>query len=208
MSRTGGPAALRTHHPVASRHPSSTRRGVCCVDLALLVEEGRTRQCRGQVVLRRLEPTTPSLRATPPRRGGECVALTLPSSRRRAGRDNVADRWSCGASNPTTPSLRATPPRRGGECVRLCPPRRGGQDVTVSRTGGPAASNPHTTPSLRATPPRGGGECVRLCPPRGGGQDATMSRTGGLAAPRPHPLQGGYRAPGPSSSYTSHSSCS
>src|SRR5690606_1547533 len=99
MSRTGGPAALRTHHPVASRHPSSTRRGVCCVDLALLVEEGRTRQCRGQVVLRRLEPTTPS--------------------------------------------LRATPPRGGGECVRLCPPRGGGQDATMSRTGGPAASNPH-----------------------------------------------------------------
>src|SRR5690606_19479240 len=42
-----------------------------------------------------------------------------------------------------------------------CPPRRGGQDATVSRTGGPAASKP-TTPSLRATPPRRGGERVVL----------------------------------------------
>src|SRR5690606_4197859 len=112
MSRTGGHAAPQPHHPGASRHPSSTRRGrrqtlpsssrragrdnvadgwSCgaktlpprrCApplldeegkasNLALLVEEGGTRQCRGRVVLRRANPTTPALRATPPRRRGE-----------------------------------------------------------------------------------------------------------------------------------------
>src|SRR5690606_27370606 len=48
-------------------------------EFALLVEEGGTRQLSRRVVARRVElhqplknPTTPSLRATPPRRGGEC----------------------------------------------------------------------------------------------------------------------------------------
>src|SRR5690606_14773634 len=50
VSRTGGLAAPEPHHPVASRHPSSTRRG---------------------------------------------KSHCLPSSSRRAGRDSVADGWSC-----------------------------------------------------------------------------------------------------------------
>src|SRR5690606_8543270 len=69
-------------------------------------------------------PTTPSLRATPPRRGGECVELCPPvkEGTTRQCRRGVVSR----ASNPTTPSLRATPPRRGGECVELCPPAKEG----------------------------------------------------------------------------------
>src|SRR5690606_12350957 len=41
---------------------------------ALLVEEGRTRQCRGRVVLRRVNPTTPAL----PFPEGKHVVLPLP----------------------------------------------------------------------------------------------------------------------------------
>src|SRR5690606_26470503 len=112
---------------------------------ALLVEEGRTRRCRGQVVLRRSKPHHPRASRHPSstRRGMRSI---LPSSLRRAGRDGVADRWSCGGRTP--PPRRCAPPLlvRGGECFGRCPPRRGGRDATVSRTGGPAA--------LRTPPPR------------------------------------------------------
>src|SRR5690606_22807051 len=101
--------------------------------------------------------------------------LTMPSSSRRAGRDKVADGWSCGASNPTTPSLRTPPPRH------FVPPllaeegtasdyallveegrtRQGRGRVVMRRfkPHHPVASNP-TTPALRATPPRRGGESI------------------------------------------------
>src|SRR5690606_36354761 len=75
MSRTGGlaasklhhPGASNSHHPIASRHPSSTRRG---------------------------------------------MRLTLPSSLRRAGRVNVAARWSRGAQTTPPRRFEFTPPRR------------------------------------------------------------------------------------------------
>src|SRR5690606_23935812 len=93
------------------------------LELALLVEEGRTRQCRGRVVPWPQIPTTPSLRATPPRRGGEWV-LTLPSCEgghdatmaRRGGlrrsKPHHPDAWqlyACSlrrrdAAHPTSPS--------------------------------------------------------------------------------------------------------
>src|SRR5690606_25587141 len=87
--------------------------------------------------------------------GGECFTDFLPSSWRRAGRDSVADRWSCGACNLPTPALRATPPRaRRGVLHGFCPPRLGGQAATVSRPGGPCLASTLATPVLRATPAR------------------------------------------------------
>src|SRR5690606_10651704 len=112
--RGGWSCGVEPHHPVATRHPSSTRRGMFCalpsswrragrdsvaeggltanpkptpprrfapplldeegnvLHFALLVEEGRTRQCRGGWSYGKPKThTTPTLRATPPRRGGE-----------------------------------------------------------------------------------------------------------------------------------------
>src|SRR5690606_8550726 len=51
MSRTGGKAVIQNHHPVASRHPSSTRRGMVS-KTGPPGKGGRARRCRGQVVRR------------------------------------------------------------------------------------------------------------------------------------------------------------
>src|SRR5690606_37625779 len=97
-------------HTTPSLRATPPRRGGECVafDLALLAEEGRTRQCRGGWSWGVSNPTTPSLRATPPRRGGERVALTLPFSRRRAGRDSVAEGGPAAIQTP--PPRRFAPP--------------------------------------------------------------------------------------------------
>src|SRR5690606_27454839 len=127
---------FKPDHPVASRHPSSSRRGACCVHLPSSLRRAGRDSVADRWSCGASNPTTPSLRATPSRRGGERVVFTLPSSLRRAGRDSVADRWSCGASNPTTPSLRATPSRRGGERVVFTLPsslRRAGRDSVADR---------------------------------------------------------------------------
>src|SRR5690606_15517738 len=94
-------------------------------------------------------PTTPPLRATPPRRGGECVCFAL--LRRRARRDNVAEGWSCGASNPPHPAASRHPSStRRGKRMTL-PSCEGGHDATTSRRGDRAAFR--TPPPRRFAPP-------------------------------------------------------
>src|SRR5690606_7921763 len=97
-------------------------------DFALLVEEGRTRLRRGQVVLRRFELHHP-VAARHPSSTGRGMRLNLPSSWRRAGRDCVADRWSYGASNP--PPRRCAPPLldEEGNVLRHCPPVKEGRTL-------------------------------------------------------------------------------
>src|SRR5690606_36354758 len=102
------------------------------------------------------------------------MRLTLPSSLRRAGRDNVADRWSCGVKTTPPRRFEFTPPHRfappllheEGNAVdfallveegrtRQCR----GQVVSRRPNDTTPALRIHTTPSLRATPPPRGGEC-------------------------------------------------
>src|SRR5690606_2120860 len=139
----------------------------------------RTRQCRGRVVLRCLEPTTPSLRATPPRRGGE--KKEFPSCKGGAEATRPRRRGVVAGLKPHHPGTPRHPSStRRGKCKN--PPllrRRGRVDAPAAPWGGCGPQNP-TTPSLRATPPRRGGEKERspLLRRRGRG-DAAAAPWGG-----------------------------
>src|SRR5690606_23345431 len=82
-------------------------------DFALLAEEGRTRQCRGRVVLRRQTP--PPRRFAPPLLDEEGNAFDFALLTRRAGRDRVADGWSAANLKPPHPvaSRHPSSTRRG-----------------------------------------------------------------------------------------------
>src|SRR5690606_4291785 len=76
-----------------------------------------------RTMVREFPASPPSLRATPPPRGGERV--TLPSPSRRAGRDKVADGWSAALQTPPPrPHSRAPLLDEEGSGLKLCPPRR------------------------------------------------------------------------------------
>src|SRR5690606_22875098 len=133
---------------------------------ALLVEEGRTRQCRGQVVLAALR-TSPPRRCAPPLlvRGGECFtvfALLVEEGRTRQCRGQVVLR----RLKPHHPGAARHPSscEEGNASLIFCPPRGGGQDATMSRTGGPAALE--TSPPRRCAPPLldEEGSASRFCP--------------------------------------------
>ena len=133
----GGPAASKPHHlgassphhPVATRHPSSTRRGMFWTLPSC--EGGQDATVSRRVVLRQTQnPHHPvaSRHPSSTRRGMFC---TLPSSWRRAGRDSVAEGGPTANPKPTPPR-RFAPPLLDEEGSVL--------DATVSRTDGlPAA---------------------------------------------------------------------
>src|SRR5690606_1302576 len=77
VSRTGGLVASESTPPRPHSRAPLLDEERNALDFALLVEEGRTRQCRGRVVLWRLNPHhhPPACAGTPPPRGGECVGF-------------------------------------------------------------------------------------------------------------------------------------
>src|SRR5690606_4503013 len=146
--------ALPTPPPRRFAPPRLDEEGRESGNVALLVEEGGTRQCRGRVVETDPKPHHPGAARHPSStRRGACF-LCLPSSWRRAGRDGVADGWSRPVQNHTTPALRATPPRERRGVALILPSswRRAGRDNVADGWSRPIQN--HTTPALRATPPR------------------------------------------------------